>query len=62
MLAGINKNDYKYETLVNLRCIDPTVAVSGKVDTIVPLMIRFPNLLGDSEGESDTLRDKLEVQ
>ncbi|XP_065570287.1 zinc finger BED domain-containing protein 5-like [Artemia franciscana] len=54
--------DYKDETLVNLRCIDPTVAVSGKVDTIVPLMIRFPNLLGDSEGESDTLRDKLEVQ
>ncbi|KAK2724018.1 hypothetical protein QYM36_002383 [Artemia franciscana] len=54
--------DYKDETLVNLRCIDPTVAVSGKVDTIVPLMIRFPNLLGDSKGESDTLRDKLEVQ
>ncbi|KAK2701747.1 hypothetical protein QYM36_019612 [Artemia franciscana] len=54
--------DYKDETLVNLRCIDPTVAVSGKVVTIVPLMIRFPNLLGDSEGESDTLRDKLEVQ
>ena len=54
--------DYKDETLVNLRCIDPTLAVSGKVDTIVPLMIRFPNLLGDSEGESDTLRDKLEVQ
>ncbi|KAK2718843.1 hypothetical protein QYM36_005998 [Artemia franciscana] len=54
--------DYKDETLVNLRCIDPTVAVSGKVDAIVPLMIRFPNLLGDSEGESDTLRDKLEVQ
>ncbi|KAK2714166.1 hypothetical protein QYM36_008663 [Artemia franciscana] len=24
-------------------------------------MIRFPNLLGDREGESDTLRDKLEV-
>ncbi|KAK2719424.1 hypothetical protein QYM36_005047 [Artemia franciscana] len=58
----INKNDYKYETLVNLRCIDPTVPVSGKVDTIVSLMICFPSLLGDSEGESDTLRDKLEVQ
>ncbi|XP_065576392.1 uncharacterized protein LOC136037597 [Artemia franciscana] len=54
--------DYKDETLVNLRCIDPTVAVSGKVDTIVPLMIRFPNLLGDSKGESDTLRDRPKVQ
>ena len=52
--------DYNDLTLENLKCLSPNVALSGDVDTLVPLLQRFPNLLGDTEAQRDKMQIKMQ--
>ena len=52
--------DYNDLTLENLKCLSPNVALSVDVNTLVPLLQRFPNLLGDTEAQRDKMQMKMQ--
>ena len=54
--------DSEDETLKNLECIDPAIALSGSITTLVPLMVRFPNSLRNADTKTEGKRDIPDVQ
>jgi hypothetical protein len=50
------------ETFKNLDCIDPSVALSGLVRTLLPLMVPFPYLLGKADRKIEGKWDIVDVQ